>query len=81
MMKHNWTRNVRSYDPSKETIVGYCKRLGVPTSGFYANRDKAIVEKPRAADVTDKLVCPEVSLKIYNQSTKSILSGRFSSSF
>ena len=42
---HDWRKIIEGHDPSAETVAQYCRRLGVATSGFYANKRKS--KKPK----------------------------------
>lgn len=56
----DWKRIIEEYDKEKETIIDYCRRLGVTDSCFYYYREKyygkqvITKEKPKFVPATVK---------------------------
>jgi hypothetical protein len=52
MIRHNWPEILKNYDATNETVLAYCRRIGVPKSGFYARRADAACEQVTSLNPT-----------------------------
>lgn len=68
--RHDWTAKIEAWTDSGLTVSEYCRKHGLPVSGFYKAKNRIVTgrpgknHRPKILDVTSVLTAPETSLNL-----------------